>query len=66
MNAEFHVQKSGIAGVNWTTVCRGSEGQAREAFRRQLKLYSIGRFRLLGPDGRVVEERRANSLFSDN
>ena len=66
MTAEFQVQKSGLAGMNWTTVCRGPEQQARDAFRRQLRLYSVGRFRLLGPDGRVVEESKALPLFSDN
>ncbi len=66
MNAEFQVQKAGLAGLNWITVCRGSEGQAREAFRRQLKLYSVGRFRLISPEGLVVEEGRANPLFGNN
>jgi hypothetical protein len=63
MNAEFHVQKAGLAGKNWTTVCRGPEAQAREAFVRSLRLYSVGVFRLVGPDGQVVEERKAMPLF---
>jgi hypothetical protein len=66
MNAEFQVQKAGLAGTNWTTVCRGPEAKAREVFGRQLRLYSVGRFRLLDGTGRVVEERKAMSLFSDN
>jgi hypothetical protein len=66
MNAEFQVQKAGLAGVNWTTVCRGPEEKAREIYRRQLRLYSVGRFRLVAPDGRVVEEGKATPLFSDN
>jgi len=66
MNAEYQVQKSGLAGSNWTTVCRAPEAQARETFLRQLRLYSVGRFRLLGPDGRILEERKALPLFSDN
>ena len=61
---EFQVQKAGLAGTNWTTVCRGSEEKARAIFHRQLRLYTVGRFRLLGPDGRVVEERKAALLFS--
>jgi hypothetical protein len=52
-----------LGSDNWTTVCRGSEAQAREILGRQLRLYSVGRFRLLGPDGRVVEERKALPLF---
>jgi hypothetical protein len=64
MNAEFQVQKSGLAGTNWTTVCRTSEGKAREVFERQLRLYSVGRFRLLDGTGRVIEERKAAPLFS--
>ena len=66
MNTEFQVQKSGLAGQTWTTVCRGPEAKARDVFRRQLKLYSVGRFRLLDADGRVVEEGKATPLFSDN
>jgi hypothetical protein len=66
MNAEFQVQKAGLAGTNWTTVCRGPEARAREVFNRQLRLYSVGRFRLLDAAGRVVEERKAAPLFSDN
>jgi hypothetical protein len=66
MTAEFQVQKAGLAGQNWTTVCRASEAKAREIFQRQLRLYSVGRFRLLDCDGRVVEEHKAMLLFSDN
>jgi hypothetical protein len=63
MISEFQVQKAGLAGTNWTTVCRAPEQQAREVFSRQLRLYTVGRFRLLGPDGRVIEERKAALLF---
>ena len=66
MNAEFQVQKAGLGGANWTTVCRGPEARAREVFDRQLRLYSVGRFRLLDAAGRVVEERKAAPLFSAN
>jgi hypothetical protein len=66
MTAEFQVQKAGLAGENWTTVCRGPEAKAREVFHRQLRLYSVGRFRLLAPDGRIVEESKAAPLFSRN
>ncbi len=66
MTTEFQVQKAGLAGLNWTTVCRGSEAKAREIFLRQLKLYSVGRFRLLDPNGVVLEDRKAMPLFSDN
>jgi hypothetical protein len=66
MNAEYQVQKSGLVGTNWTTVCRGPEAKARAVFQRQLRLYSVGRFRLLDADGRVVEEQKATYLFSDN
>jgi hypothetical protein len=66
MNAEFQVQKSGLAGTTWTTVCRGPEAKAREVFHRQIQLYSVGRFRLLDAAGRVIEERKATPLFSAN
>jgi hypothetical protein len=63
MNAEYTVQKSGLAGVSWTVVCRGEESKAREVFERQTRLYSVGRFRLLDHTGAVVEERKATPLF---
>lgn len=66
MAPEFQVQKAGLAGQNWTTVCRGPEAHAREIFLRQVKLYSVGRFRLVDPNGTVVEERKATPLFSNN
>ena len=66
MTDEFEVQKAGLAGLNWTVVCRGHEHKAREIFRRQLRLYSVGRFRLVAPDGRVIEEGKAAPLFSEN
>jgi hypothetical protein len=64
MTAEFQVQKTGLQGREWKTVCRAPEAYAREVFQRQLQYYSVGRFRLLGPDGRVLEERAARPLFS--
>lgn len=66
MTAEFQVQKAGLGGQNWTTVCRGPETKARDTFQRQLKLYSVGRFRLLDPNGVVLEDRKATPLFSAN
>jgi hypothetical protein len=66
MTPDFEVQKAGLAGTNWKTVCRGPEAKAREIFQRQLKLYSVGRFRLLDAAGTVVDEGKAAPLFSDN
>ncbi len=63
---EFVVQKAGLTGQNWTTVCRGPEEKAREIFQRQLRLYSVGRFRLLNADGVVLEDAKALPLFSSN
>jgi hypothetical protein len=63
MITEFQVQKTGLQGREWKTVCRAPEARAREVFQRQLRYYSIGRFRLLDPDGRVIEERAARPLF---
>jgi hypothetical protein len=63
MPTEFQVQKTCLQGQEWKTVCRGPEEHARDMFQRQLKYYSIGRFRLLGPGGRVIEERTARPLF---
>jgi hypothetical protein len=66
MTPEFEVQKAGLAGSNWKTVCRGPEAKAREIFQRQLKLYSVGRFRLVDGAGKVIEEGKATPLFSNN
>src|SRR5262249_43493277 len=66
MSVDYQVQKAGLGGDNWTTVCRGPEAKAREVFQRQLRLYSVGRFRLLDAAGRVLEERKAEPLFSTN
>jgi hypothetical protein len=63
MPTEFEVQRTGLQGREWKTVCRGPEDQARDVFERQLRYYSIGRFRLIGPDGQVIEERTARPLF---
>ncbi len=66
MTAEFQVQKAGLVGENWQTVCRGSEAHARAIFLRKLRLHSVGRFRLLDATGLVIEERKASPLFADN
>jgi hypothetical protein len=66
MIAEYQVQKSGLAGITWTTICRGDENKAREIFKRQLDLYSIGRFRLLDAKGQVLEERKAQMRLFAN
>jgi hypothetical protein len=63
---EFQVQKAGLGGENWKTIGGGTEAQAREIFQRQLKLYSVGRFRLLDANGKVIEEKKAIPLFSSN
>jgi hypothetical protein len=63
MAVEFQVQKTGLRGQEWKTVCRGPEARAREVFQRQLRYHSIGRSRLLDPDGRVLEEGTARPLF---
>jgi hypothetical protein len=65
-SSEFVVQKAGLTGTNWVTVARGPEAKARETFERQLRLYSVGRFRLLDASGQVIEERKAYPLFSPN
>lgn len=63
MRTEYIVQKAGLAGMNWTIVCRADELKAREILERQVRLYSVGRFRLVDHTGQVLEERKANPLF---
>lgn len=66
MTGDYQVQISGLAGSNWRTVCRGPEPKAREVFLKQLRVYTVGRFRLLNPEGQILDERKARPLFSDN
>jgi len=66
MTLEYQVQRAGLGGDTWTTVCRGPEAKARQIFQRQVELYSVGRFRLLDPNGLVLVECKATPLFSDN
>jgi hypothetical protein len=40
MNAEFQVQKAGLAGTNWTTVCRAPEATADVSRRARHALSS--------------------------
>ena len=65
---EFKVQRSGLGqSVEWKTVCtNSSEDYARGIYRKQLEMYSVGRFRLLDPDGKVLAEEKAAPLFSRN
>jgi hypothetical protein len=66
MVTEYQVQKAGLVGENWTTVCRAAEAKAREIYLRQVRLYSVGRFRLVDPSGRVIEQAKATPLFGNN
>jgi hypothetical protein len=66
MNLEYQVQKSGLAGMNWTTVCRANEVKARAVYQKQLELYSVGRFRLLNDRGEVIEEQSARLQLFGN
>ena len=64
---DFKVQRAGLAGTEWKTVCTNpNETYVREVYKKQLEIYSIGRFRILGPDGKVIEEGQAKPLFSNN
>src|SRR5262245_22346286 len=61
----FQVQRAGVGGnAAWKTICtHASESYARQTYQRQLQLNSVGRFRLLGPEGQVLAEARARPLF---
>jgi hypothetical protein len=65
---EFKVQRAGLGNAGeWKTVCaNSSEDYARGIYRKQLELYSVGRFRLLDPTGKVLAEEKAAPLFSRN
>jgi len=64
---DFKVQRAGLGGKEWKTVCtNANEAYAKEVYQKQLELYSVGQFRLLGPDDKVIAEGRATPLFSKN
>ena len=63
MQSDFQVQVTGVGGSNWATIWRGKEAQAKEMYRRQQHFYSVGRFRLVGPTGAVVDECRVTPPF---
>ena len=61
----FRVQRAG-AGRNatWKTICtNASEEYARNTYQKQLQLNSLGRYRLLDPEGKVLAEAKAQPLF---
>jgi len=66
ISAQFEVQKAGLKGQNWKTICRGPEEKAREIFLKQFKVFSVGRFRLVDASGKVIEECKSSPLFSVN
>lgn len=67
MTAEFKVQRAGLAGNEWKTVCtNANEAYVREVYQKQLQLYSVGRFRMLDPNDNVIAEGKAQPLFSNN
>ena len=64
---DFKVQRAGLTGKEWKTVCSNpNEAYAKEIYEKQLKLYSVGQFRLLDPNDKVIAEAKAKPLFSNN
>jgi hypothetical protein len=61
----FQVQRASPgATAAWKTICaNASEAYARKVYDRQLKLNSVGRYRLLDPQGKVLAEASAQGLF---
>jgi len=64
---DFKVQRAGLAAGEWKTVCSNpNKDYAEDVYQKQLKLYSVGRFRLLDPNDNVLKEGKASPLFSCN
>lgn len=61
----FQVQRAAApADSPWKTLTRHKEeAKARADFERQRKLHSSGRFRVVDPEGNVVVEGKAQTLF---
>jgi len=61
----FRVQRAGVASkAAWQTICTNSSAAyARGIYQRQLKINSVGRFRLLDPADKVLAEAKAQPLF---
>lgn len=64
---DFLVQRSGLGSTAWQTICRNPNREYAEGIlARQVRLSSVGRFRLLSPEGRVLAEKTARPLFGNN
>lgn len=65
MEGEFLVQRAALNSTEWKTVCRNkNKDYAKKVFDKQLQVYSMGQFRLIDPEGLVLEKEEARPLFS--
>lgn len=59
------VQRSPSNVDNWVTLSRCKDEQtAKGSLARSLVAYCTGKFRVLAPDGRVVDLKYARELFT--
>lgn len=64
---DFIVQRAGLGGSTWQTICRNpSRKYAEDILARQVRLASLGTFRLVSPDGEILSEQTVRPLFSNN
>ena len=64
---EFLVQRAGMGAAKWQTVCHNSsKAYAEDILAKQLKVSCVGKFRLVDPNGSVLQEQQAKMLFGVN
>jgi hypothetical protein len=61
---DWTVEKSGLNGVNWRVHFRGPQWKAWTVYNNCVKLYTVGEFRLVSPEGTVVQCSHVNKLFA--
>jgi hypothetical protein len=63
----YLVQRAATRSTEWQTLCTNPNLEyAEEVYQKQLQVYCTGKFRLLDPDGNVLQLQEARPMFSNN
>lgn len=61
----FEVQKSGLGSTTWKTVCtKDNYPDALKVYEKQLELYSVGKFRIIDAEKKVICEKQASFSYN--
>lgn len=62
VSGDYLVQRTGLKG-GWKTICNNTSlDYAKDVYEKQLRSSSVGQFRLVGPDSKVILYKKV-SLF---